>query len=133
MLNFDEVYISDIPPAVSIATWYIYLYICPSRFPGLGGQAMCSKWRLRQLHGCRLRTPGAERGRDLDKSSASFYQVRLTTAPRLEFVQLLCKQRYEGWRRTARSSGKEIMQVSSSIAPLSALPWQPWLILWKLL
>ena len=24
MLNFDEVYISDIPPAVSIATWYIY-------------------------------------------------------------------------------------------------------------
>ena len=23
MLNFDEVYISDIPPAVSIATWYI--------------------------------------------------------------------------------------------------------------
>ena len=26
MLNFDEVYISDIPPAVSIATWYIYIY-----------------------------------------------------------------------------------------------------------
>ena len=26
MLNFDEVYISDIPPAVSIATWYIQLY-----------------------------------------------------------------------------------------------------------
>ena len=26
MLNFDEVYISDILPAVSIATWYIYLY-----------------------------------------------------------------------------------------------------------
>ena len=24
MLNFDEVYISDIPPAVSIATWYMY-------------------------------------------------------------------------------------------------------------
>ena len=27
MLNFDEVYISDIPPAVSIATWYIYAYM----------------------------------------------------------------------------------------------------------
>ena len=26
MLNFDEVYISDIPPAISIATWYIILY-----------------------------------------------------------------------------------------------------------
>ena len=26
MLNFDEVYIDDIPPAVSIATWYIALY-----------------------------------------------------------------------------------------------------------
>ena len=26
MLNFDEVYISDIPSAVSIATWYIYTY-----------------------------------------------------------------------------------------------------------
>ena len=25
MLNFDEVYISDILPAVSIATWYIYI------------------------------------------------------------------------------------------------------------
>ena len=47
---------------------YIYIYICPSRFPGLGGQATCSKWRLRQLHGCRLRILGAERGRDLDKS-----------------------------------------------------------------
>ena len=23
ILNFDEVYISDIPPAVSIATWYM--------------------------------------------------------------------------------------------------------------
>ena len=44
------------------------VYICPSRFPGLGGQATCSKWRLRQLHGCRLRILGAERGRDLDKS-----------------------------------------------------------------
>ena len=60
------------------------------------------------LHGCRLRTPGAEIGRDLDKSVASFYQVKLTTAPRLvEFAQLLCKQRYEGWRRMARSSDKE--------------------------
>ena len=29
MLNFDEVYISDIQPAVSIATWYIYIYIYP--------------------------------------------------------------------------------------------------------
>ena len=71
---------------------YVYMYInyiCPSRFPGLalGGQATCSKWRLRQLHGCRLRILGAERGRDLDKSIPSFYQVRLTTAPRLvEFV-----------------------------------------------
>ena len=25
MLNFDEVYISDIPPAISIATWYIHV------------------------------------------------------------------------------------------------------------
>ena len=25
MLNFDEVYISDIPPAISIATWYMYV------------------------------------------------------------------------------------------------------------
>ena len=60
--------------------FYIYTYICPSHFPGLGGQATCSKWRLRQLQGCHLRTPGAERGRDLEKSIASFYQVRLTTA-----------------------------------------------------
>ena len=47
---------------------FISIYICPSRFPGLGGQATCSNWRLRQLHGCRLRILGAERGRDLDKS-----------------------------------------------------------------
>ena len=35
------------------------------------------------LHGCRLRTPGAERGRDPDKSTALLYQVRLTTASKL--------------------------------------------------
>ena len=46
--------------------------------------------------------------RKRQRSIASFYQVRLTAAPRLvEFVQLLCKQRYEGWRRMARSSDKE--------------------------
>ena len=34
MLNFDEVYISDIPPAVSIATWYIHVYtIHPRALP----------------------------------------------------------------------------------------------------
>ena len=36
MLNFDEVYISDIPPAVSIATWYIYLCTTPSDRDGDG-------------------------------------------------------------------------------------------------
>ena len=71
-----------------LAFIYIYIYISVRHtFPASGGQATCSKWRLRQLHGCRLRILGAERGRDLDKSIASFYQVRLTTAPRLvEFV-----------------------------------------------
>ena len=70
-----------------LAFIYFNIYICPSRFHGLGGQATCSKWRLQRLHGCRLRTPGAERGTDLDNSIASFYQVRLTTAPRVvEFV-----------------------------------------------
>ena len=35
------------------------------------------------LHACRLRIRGAQRVRDLDKSTTAFYQGRLTTAPRL--------------------------------------------------
>ena len=62
---------------------YAYLHADVRYAFGLGGQAMCSKRRLRPLYGCRLRTPGAERGRNLNKSTALFYQVRLTTAPRL--------------------------------------------------
>ena len=60
----------------------MYVYPCVT-LPGGPGQAMSSKWRLTQSRGCRLQTLGAETGRDLDKSTTQFYQVRLTTAPRL--------------------------------------------------
>ena len=36
-------------------------------------------------------------------SSKAYYSFQVS----MDFVQLLCKQRYEGWRRTARSSDKE--------------------------
>ena len=64
---------------------YICIYICISvcHAPRPPGQATSSKWRLTQFSECRLQTLGAEAGRDLDKSTTQFYQVRLTTAPRL--------------------------------------------------
>ena len=68
---------------------YVYIYVCISvcHAPRPPGQATSSKWRLVQFSGCRLQTLGAEAGRDLDKSTTQFYQVRLTTAPRLvQFV-----------------------------------------------
>ena len=58
------------------------IYLCVT-LPGPPGQTAGSKWRLVQFSGCRLQILGAETGRDLDKSTTQFYQVRLTTAPRL--------------------------------------------------
>ena len=50
-------------------------------------QGTCLKWHLWQLHGCRLRTCGAQTVRDLDMATTQFYQGGLTAAPRLvEFV-----------------------------------------------
>ena len=65
-----------------LAFIYIYIYLCVT-LPGGPGQATSSKWRLTQSRGCRLPTLGAEAGTELDKSTTQFYQVRLTTAPRL--------------------------------------------------
>jgi len=60
---------------------YIYVCIRVSRSPRPQGQATGSKWRLVQFRGRHLQVLGAETGRDQDKSTAQFYQVRLTTAP----------------------------------------------------
>ena len=66
---------------------YIHVYISVCHAPRPPGQATSSKWHLVQFCGCHLQTLGAETGRDLDKSTTQFYQVRLTIAPRLvQFV-----------------------------------------------
>ena len=65
------------------------------------------------------------------KSITQFYQVRLTTAPRLIG---LCSCSVS--RDTKAGDGQHdrvIRTVSSSIESLSALLWQVWLILGKML
>ena len=75
--------------SLATAVYLLNIYVCISvcHAPRPPGQATSSKWRLVQFSGCRLQTLGAEAGRDLDKFTTQFYQVRLTTAPRLvQFV-----------------------------------------------
>ena len=74
----------------------MYVYIMCIRVSRSPGAAASHEFKmashavsrsLTQSRGCRLQSIGAETGRDLDKSTTQFYQVRLTTAPRLvQFV-----------------------------------------------
>lgn len=60
------------------------------------------KMATRQLRGCCLRSCGTRRGRDMYKSTTSFYQVGLTTAPRLTVC--VATLQAEGFRQTAHSN-----------------------------
>ena len=52
-------------------------------------------------------------------------QVRLTTVPRLvEFAQLLCKQRYEGWRRTLNSPVAAVADPLETVVDREMMPTQ---------
>ena len=65
---------------------YSMIYICPSRFGPLGAPRD-SKWRLLLFCGRRFRSCSARRVTDMDKSTTSFIEERLTAAPRLvQFV-----------------------------------------------
>ena len=65
---------------------FAYIYICPSRFGPLG-PPRDSKWRLLLFCGRRFRSCSARRVIDMDKSTTSNLEERLTAAPRLvQFV-----------------------------------------------
>ena len=65
---------------------FVCIYICPSRFGPLGAPRD-SKWRLLLFCGRRFRSCSARTVIDMDKSTTSFLEERLTAAPRLvQFV-----------------------------------------------